>query len=267
MPPKKTASKRPYKKRAYKPRAKKAASKLVTKAQLYKAIAKQTETKQATTELTFTTFNSPISSATGEFYVPLPGLGQGVAADQRLGDQIRPKRLVIRGYINYDTTDTSDQAANMIISRLFCFSSKAIRDNANKGSMSSALLTNGGNPSQFTGALLDITRPQNREYFTFYKDMRHTFLKPFGYTGNNIAPSVNQDITAMDRSLVKFFTITLTQKHMPAVFKYDTNAATFPTNFLPCIALGYAYASNATPDSLLAKIGMSYSATLYYEDA
>jgi len=237
---------------------------LVTKAQLYKAIAKQCETKQATTEFVYTTFNSAINSTT-ELFSVLPGIGNGVGANQRIGDQIRPKRIEIRGYINYATNTYSDAA--LIIARHFCFQPKNIRYQPQTGTSAGIdLLTNGGAPSNFTGALLDITRPHNNEEYIWYSDKRITFCKPFGVT-NNSSPSVTADITAMDKSLVHFFSITLTQKQLPAILKYNEPAATFPINFNPLMALGYAYASNAVPDLTNTKLGMSYSSTLYFEDA
>ena len=251
--------KRNYKRKSYPKKGKG----LVTKAQLYRAIARTAETKQATAELVYTRFNAGITN-NSEMYGILPGLAQGIGADQRIGDQIRPKKLVVRGYINYDCP--SNQPAAMIISRMFCFQPKSFRDYLNKGSVPNTLLTNGANPSAFTGALLEITRPQNREQFTFYKDQKHTFLKPWGYT-NTTSPTYITDVTAMDKSLCHFFTITLTAKQLPAVLKYNTDGATHPTNFLPLMALGYADAFNASPDTITTKLGMSWSSTLYYEDA
>ena len=264
---KKTAVKRPYKKRAYKRHYKKTgAAKLVTKAQLYKAINKTTETKQATAEFTWTQFNSAISSAS-EYLGILPGLGAGVGPNQRVGDQVRPKRLVIRGVISFVTDAPSYNGAVLLISKLFCFQSKNTRYIPQVSTtLTTNLITNGGNPSPFTGALLDITRPLNKEEFTFYKTKQHTFLKPWGLT-NQAITNVNVDMTSVDKSLVYYFTITLTQKELPAVLKYTGSAETYPINFAPLLALGYANSTNATPDTLFSRLGMSYSSTLYYEDA
>ena len=130
---------------------------MVTKAQLYRAIHKSVETKQATAELVYTTYNSSIST-NAEFSTCIPGIGQGTGSNQRIGDQIRPLRLVVRGYINYDTVTYS--GANLLIARQFMFQPKNLRYAPQTTSAGVDLLTNGGNPSPFTGALLDIrTRP------------------------------------------------------------------------------------------------------------
>ena len=141
----------------------------------------------------------------------------------------------------------------MLLARQFCFQSKNIRYQPQTASAAGVtLLTDGATPATYTGTLLDQTKTHNNEEFTFYMDKRRTFLKPFGYT-NQAIPSVTTVMTSTDKSLVQFFTLTLTQKHMPAILKYNESAATYPINFNPLMALGYAFASNATPD------GLSYS--------
>lgn len=161
-------SKRPAKgrKRVYKRRSAKG-NKLVTKAQLYKAIRKNEETKMAYYETAYTRFNSGISS-TDEYYYLLPNIASGNNASERIGDSIRPVKLVIRGVMSY-STNTNDINAHMVTSRLFCFQQKGVRDAPLKGLCSLNLLQNGAaGVNLFTGALLDITRPQNTDTFTYY---------------------------------------------------------------------------------------------------
>ena len=258
MPPKKTAVKRPYKKRAYK--KKNPGTKLVTKSQLYKAIHKNEETKLVLTEAAYTLYNSGISSAS-EMVSIIPPMSQGTSGNQRVGDSIRPIKLVFRAVLSYNADNIS--SANMIISRLFLLQQKGIRDAGYAASLSTQILQNGSVGTTFTGALLDITRPKNTDLFTFYADKKHKFLKPAGlsYTG------VASGITSMDKSMVQFVTITLTQKQLPAVLKYNGTSATSPDNFLPLMALGYAYAQNDTPDGISTQLGISWTSTLYYKDA
>ena len=105
----------------------------------------------------------------------------GVGANQRIGDQIRPKKIIIRGFINYATNVYSEAA--LIIARHFCFQPRNVRYQPQTATAAGIdLLRNGSNPSNFTGALLDITRPHNGEEFTFFHDKRRTFLKPCGQT-------------------------------------------------------------------------------------
>jgi len=231
---------------------------LVTKAVLYKAIHKNEETKMVCVEQAFSGYNSPISLNT-EMNNILPSINNGTTQSDRIGDSIRPIRLVVKGYITY-TADTT-ASASMIISRLLCFQQKGIRDNVNKSGLSTNLLQFGSTNTQFLGSLLDITRNQNTDLFTFYYDKTHTFLKPYGLIGTTTP------IASMDKSLVKYFTIVLDQRHLPAVLKYSGSSSTYPSNFLPLLALGYAYAQNNTPDAVTTQLGMSYTSTLYFKDA
>ena len=256
-------SKRPVKgKRVYRRRvAKKGKGKgLVTKAQLYKAIHKNEETKLVCVEQNYTLYNSGISSNT-EMTNVLPAVPNDTTASGRIGDSIRPVKLVIRGVMTYNSYNYLD--SNMIISRMFLVQQKGIRDAAYKSSVSTQLLQFGATNTSFTGALLDITRPQNTDQFTFFADRKHTFLKPYGINGTTAAGNM----TSSDKSLVKYFTITLTQKQLPAVLKYSGSSSTNPSNFLPLLCLGYSYTNNGSPDVGTTQIGLSYTSTLYYKDA
>jgi len=255
---KKTGGKKVVKKR--KGMYKRKSNALVTKNVLYKAINSHQETKVVTTELAYTLFNSGISSNT-EYYGVLPSILAGTTASQRIGDEVRPIRLEIRGYISMSS---SIESAAAFMSRMFCFQDKQVRSYTLGSSTSVNLLQFGAVTTAYTGALLDQTRPKNTDRFRFFCDRKHTFLKPYGYITGSLSGSA---ITDSAPSLVKYFTITLTQKHMPARLKFTDQSTTFPVNFAPFIALGYAGANNETPDTLTTKIGMSFTSTLYYKDA
>ena len=49
-------------------------------------------------------FNSTISAST-ECYPLLPAVTEGTDGHQRIGDKIRPKYLIVKGQIQYNTTD------------------------------------------------------------------------------------------------------------------------------------------------------------------
>jgi len=237
----------------------KSKSTLVTKAVLYKAIKRNEETKVALNEQPFTLHNSGINNA--DYYNILPSVGQGTQGNLRLGDSIRPIKLVFNAVISYNT-NTSYVDPQMIISRLFCFQQKGIRDYVQISNVSTGLLQNGANPLTFTGSLVDISRPKNTDVFTFYADRKHRFMKPYGLTGNPLTP-----ITSMHSSMVQFVTITLTEKHMPATLKFSSTSNNYANNFLPLVALGYAYAQNQSPDISNLQLGISWTSTLYYKDS
>lgn len=256
MPPKRQSKattgirRKPYKKRAVKTNLKLA---------IKSYIAKSQETKQCSISLPNTAFNSGISSF-NELYAVIPALASGPGQTGRIGESVSPQKIVIRGYINYRAN--TQQSANEIIARLFCFQDKSVRSFDQRANVSVDLLDNGGSGSQFNGTLANMCSPHNNDQMTFFADKRHTFFKPFGFTNNGVLTTA---ITSMNASLVYFFTITLTKKHLPAVFKYD--GSDYPTNFCPWIALGYASAQDDAPDTVNTQINMAYTSTLYYKDA
>lgn len=246
---------------------KRAVKKRTPLAKLVKQIVlKQEETKMSSLSYNWTYFNSAIN-AVGDYNAVLPTVSAGTGQNQRVGAVIKPLKLVIRGYICYRADN--NQGARMIGTRLFCFSDKTVN---NYGVGISAgqnfrLLDGGGSAGIFDGYAMSYITPHNTDAFKWYADKKHTILKPFGYT-NTLAPTASSDITGMDRSLYKPFTITIPASKMPSVLRYEESvSATQPVNFAPYIAVGYADLLNYLPDTASTQIGMEWVATLYYKDA
>jgi len=241
---------------------------LVTKQQLYKAISKNIETKKVTTRYGLTSFNSGINS-TSDLITVVPPVANGTGETQRVGSQISPIKLVIRGYIAYGC-DTLDSATNIqakiLLGRLFLFQDKAIKQYGNVSNVNLNILDIGGSPSYFDGFAVNWLDPTNKTQHTFFKDMKFKMLKPFGQV--NSTTNAN-NIVSMDNSLFKPFSITLTKKHLPAKFNYDENSGsgTFPVNFAPYLALGYANSMNYAPDTSITQLKLMFDSTLYYKDA
>jgi len=151
-----------------------------------------------------------------------------------------------------------------ILTRRFLFQDKAVKCYTDGASVSLDLLDKGGLAEQFSGTQLSYLLPHNTHRHTFFKDQRHVIMKPFGYMNNPGADAM----TSVDKSMFKPFTITLTQKQLPAVLHWDENeSVNYPINFAPYLALGYADAFGAAADTTTTQIGMSFVSTLYYKDA
>eukprot|EP01041_Mallomonas_annulata_P017979 gene17979-36694_t len=229
--------KKPVKKVARKTQPKK---QLVTKQQLYKAISKNIETKVVTSKYGLTSFNSGINS-TSDLITIVPPVANG-------------------------TDSASNIQAKIILGRLFLFQDKAIRQYGNVGNVNLNILDAGGSPAYFDGFPVNWLDKKNTTQHTFFKDMKFKMMKPFGQINTS---TLANSIVAMDNSLFKPFTITLTKKQLPAKFNYDENSGSgiFPTNFAPYQALGYASAMNYAPDTSITQIKMMFDTTLYYKDA
>lgn len=247
-------------------RGKKTSRSLVTKSQLYRAIRRNIETKIAENQYGFTTFNSGISSA-GDFITLLPSIAAGNGDAARIGNSVKPLRLVIQGYICFNT----DAAAGLVDAglygaRLFCFQQKANRFTGSSSPLYN-LLQNGSSTTTFSGTAMNMCQPVNKESYIWYADKKMVMKKNYGYT-DNATPTSAIAITSFDNSMFRPFRIVLTQKQLPSVLTYDDSVnSTYPMNFYPILALGYANLLNKSADTITTRLGMQFCSTLYYEDA
>lgn len=255
--------------KAYRPRKKvaKKSNALITKAQLYRAIHRNIETKCVSNQYTITGFNSGISTA-GDLINCFPTLPLGTTQINRIGDEIRPVKMVIKGYVVYRADSLAgNQDAKMLGARLFCFQDKSKRSFASTTVSNYNLLDTGGTSASYTGTPMNYVSPHNSDSFTFFADKRMKIFKPWGYVSNSTITQANA-IASISPNMFHPFTITLTKKHLPAVLKYDsTISSDYPVNFAPYLALGYSDLLNYTPDVLGSQLAMEFCSTLYYEDA
>lgn len=241
-------------------------SALVTKTQLYRAIRRNIETKMASIEYGMTSFNSGIT-ANADYIAILPSIAQGTGQNARIGNEIKPLKLVIRGHIIYDTLDANLLAdARMLGARLFCFQDKATKT-YNNNIYNFQLLDDGGSSVTFTGTAINFITPHNSQQFKFFADRKYKILKPFGTT-NDTTPASTSSIMSMNTTMYHPFVITITQKQLPAILKYDmTDSINNPVNFCPMLALGYADLLNSAADTTTTQLKMQFVSTLTYEDA
>lgn len=223
------------------------------------------ETKHVSLSQTLVAFNSGITSQS-DFMKLLPQIVQGGGDNNRIGSDIQPIKLVVRGYVIYNSASplVGVQNAGMLGARLFAFSDKSSKC-YNNLDFNFSILDAGGTPQGFGGTALDFMTPHNNDNFTFYSDKKLKILKPAGGSnGNNSL----QQIVSMHNSLYHPFTITIKANKMPKNLKYDEVLSnSYPLNFAPFIALGYSDLFNFSPDTISQQISMEYVSTLYFKDA
>ena len=251
----------PAKKRSYRKK-----TGFITKPQLYRALNRSIETKQVSTTMAVTSFNSAIASF-GDLIKLLPPVQLGTDENQRIGQTIKPVKLVIRGYVVFNTSAASlNLDATMLGARLFAFQDKTFRSYTSTTTSNYQLLDGGGTAVSFTGTPLDYVRPHNSDMFTFYADKKMKILKPYGTTANTAINSVTA-ITSMNNTLFHPFTITLTAKQIPAFLKYDNvSSGEYPVNFAPFLSLGYVNLITGVIDVAATALAMEFCSTLYYKD-
>jgi hypothetical protein len=157
-------------------------------------------------------------------------------------------------------------AARLIGARLFCFGDKTVSAYSNSIYNYNIIEEGDGTSGNWTGATIQYTAPHNTDQFKWYADKKFKILKPYGLT--TVSGVSSTPITSMHSSLYHPFTITLTQKHLPAKFMYDqTDDTLYPTNFAPRLALGYCDLLNAAADVTSTQLNMQFTSTLYFKDS
>lgn len=250
---------------------KRAKSTLVTKPMLYRAIRRSEETKCIVNEYPNTQFNSAIGSS-GDSIVLLAPISRGTNGSSRIGNRIKPIRMVINGFVAYNTFNSTQYyyEAHMLGVRLFVYANKASSAVANS-IVEYNLLTTGAQGTTFTGAAIDFNKPANRDQFRIYADKKWIMNKPYGWTDQSVASgtaSSTNSILAYSNTMYRPFTIVLTEKHMPAYLIYDeSDSASYPVNFNPLLSIGYCHILNTPPDVTNPLIIGQFTATLYFKDA
>ncbi|CAF3454663.1 unnamed protein product, partial [Rotaria socialis] len=228
----------------------------------------QAETKLNTITLEFQAFNSGIT-ATGDFQYVLPVIQVGTGSNNRIGDTIKPIKLVIEGYIAYRmdlTGGTINDQSRLLGARLFVFQDKATRAYQNN-IFNYNLLDNGSSSESYTGTARNWIQPHNEDQFKWFADKKFKILKPYGYTNIANGSTITPAIANMNTTLFHKFKITIPSSKMPASIRYDsTDSTSTPINFCPMLALGYSDLMNYSADTLTTQLGMSYRSTLYFKD-
>lgn len=239
-----------------------------------KIISDLSETKQAyhNSGDSLIMFNSGINSS-GDMLRVCPNIGQSVLDNGRIGDQIRSKRLNIKGYLKLNINAASGTAGDSttlpnVIARMMIVSIKSrssYTDAAAGAGFLSTLLKKGGTTVGFTGLLSDINAPINTDVFTVHSDRKFYLNQDYV---NSIGASVPSQYLAQDiKNTVKFFNINVRCKNRILKFDEDVGGGVEPTNFAPLLLLGYAYLDGTTIDTVSTNLGLQYISTLDYEDA
>lgn len=235
-----------------------------------KVVGQEAETKQAysQTGTTLLKFNSGIT-AVGDMIQILPNIAQGVAENQRIGNQIRAKSLKVKGFVKLDLNDLPDVSSlpNVIV-RMMIVSMKtcpSFGDAQGQAPKLGTLLKKGGTTSAFEGYLQDIYAPINTDVFTVHSDKRFYLSQSFLNAQGTLPPSnyVAQDIS----KTVKFFNINVKCKNKLLKYDEDVNADVGPSNFAPFLLLGYAFLDGSSPDIVSTRVGLNIDTIFNYEDA
>lgn len=236
-----------------------------------KVIHKDVETKEGYRELGLTQFNSAINSS-GDVQVLLPTTFKGTNDNNRIGDQMRAQKLVIKGYLMLNSTPISvnvNPGTNARVAvRMMIVQPKSYQALADIQSSASVwmgyLLKKGATVSSFDGTIPSLYAPINTDAITKYYDKviylsTDTFYMP---PATPLSTGFNNS-----KSSVKFFRKTFKLRNKLLKFDDNINSGQFPTHWNPVLILGYCHLDGSSPDTVTTAVSLAYDSYLDYEDA
>lgn len=238
------------------------------------AIARSTETKEAQPVTADDVAILPYGQQTAHTFTTLnlnqifQGIPNGTLNGQRIGNEIKAKRLTFKGFINWDSSriNQTDYTHIPLYVKMFVFRRKTDLDNPATysgvlGVGEDDLLMNGSSPIPPANKLSDFNKPFNTEVYKIYKSK--TFKLGPAAVGDTPQSSGqwNNDFKFSQR-----FNIDLS-KHINKVKYQDGNVA-FQTNTAFYVGFLVAFANNS-PIGPLNKppVEIHYTVNMSYEDA
>lgn len=218
-------------------------------------IDKNVENKEIGFIVEQTSHNSAITSA--DCYPIVQNIAEGTDAQSRLGDKIKPKRLVVTGTVALDPQYQPDTKPMYV--RIIIASQKDIKvsTSVSAGNVDAAHLLHPGLAGVpeigFNGTRAFLSYPVNTNKFKVYMDK--TFL---------LAPTAAASGFPLTNAQFRFKKVL---KSLPAHLTYDQGNGDYANNFAPFLALGYAYPDGTAADVAATRVTTSIMSKLSFEDA
>jgi len=227
----------------------------VSKARLTKAVKavvqSQLETKNVSKIVeNLVTHNSTI--LTSDWVYPLPPINQGTAENERIGDRVRPKALIVKCHVSFGATTGGFPT---IKCSLFTLKHKKYTSQSTLAANISTdgvlmLMDGDGNTAGYDGTLRASQYKVNTDLWT------QISRKDFTLSKDAAAPTQG--------SCFREFTIRIP---CPKTLVYTLDTDLLPQNFCPAMALGYTYVSGASPDTVNTPVVVFSQAFFTYTDA
>lgn len=212
---------------------------------------------------TFVGFNGPIAS-TSEMYACIPRLSQGVGDHQRIGNQIRPTSLRVKGIVSLQSN--SRDSSHAVVDIYFC-TSKVIKSELRSASVLINKLLNlgDGNNTDYDGTTLKAEMPINTSEFTLLKHKR-IILQKSADSPNSYADISTAAVSVASQPYAKHFDVKIP---MPKTLTYQTDANTTPSTYYPFMVIGWNFGDNngGSYPALPGQVNVQAQSFMYYKDA
>lgn len=197
--------------------------------------------------------NAPITDAD---VIPIVGsIPEGTGSNERLGDRVKPKSLMVRGIISTNP-DYNPNNKPMIVS-IFVLGCKDKKTNAlvqAGAGMADLLKPNVGGTEQvpFDGSTLATTYPINDGKFRVYHHEQRLLAPGSAGAGTREYEAIRWSYWFKD---------------LPAALTYDEATGDDANNFAPFVVIGYSYADGTVGEVLQTRVITNTFSQLRYEDA
>lgn len=195
-------------------------------------------------------FNQAITNS--QVYPLLPVIAQGIAGENRIGDRLRPKSLVVHFTISVNPAGSTLASSNDMLARLLILEDRSLKGLQYLAStpITTELLDLGtGSYTGFTGQPNDVNQRINANRYKVYRDKSLKVSNGAGQLPGayNVTPYVGTQ-TFISPNQIHQFTVKI---KCPKVLKYETEASIWPSNFAPFFSLGYITPQHDGVDAVL----------------
>lgn len=197
------------------------------------ALSRRMETKHVGQNVVDARFNCTISGP-GECYPILPNVTEGTDGHQRIGDKIRPKYLIVKGKLMYDTSQAGNYTPPNTV-RLLILSQKNIKVSSEVSTLvdtSHLLKDNVGTDvaRAYSGSNFDNLAPINTDLFRVYMDKKVRMRA-------QIEKNLGDNNTVLGYATQRTYTFTKKIK-CPATLYFDDGNGNQANNFAPFFCMG-----------------------------
>lgn len=210
---------------------------------------------------------SPTINATSDIKQIVPQIQKGVEANERVGEKIRGKYISIRGHLELNTSQQTNDGPTRVAVRVMIVSPKNLQNwteisgGSNLGWLS-GLIDYGSANQVFDGTTGNATSikslylPLNTDVVTCHHDKLHYLNAP------KIVNSTGTQLQNVDwQNTIKFFNIKLNCKKL---MKY-VGGTLYPNNYSPVMLVGFCQLNGGANSTNFVRV--HYLSRFIYEDA
>lgn len=236
------------------------------KKKVLSVIRSQAETKEAFHEQPTTDFNSGISG-TGDVLKIVPNIVQGVANNERIGEQIRVTSIQVRGILQMLPQNIGQgDSLRKIACRVMIVTPKSYGNwssaPGNQANWLPTLLRKGGTTKPFEGLTSDLFLPVNTDAITCH------YNKVFYFNQSTYGTSTSSGYVEFSQDkLVRFLNIKLKCRNKLVKYDEDIDSGNTPANLGYFMLVGYCFVDGTSPDLISTRIRLQYDSFMKYEDA